>query len=793
MTLPGNSVCIYAEGAQNRAHFDRGIPRYVGEHVRALYAGHRELLHSVLLSPELPLTGNLSWLLGTGLVGWSTDDRRVAARPRSTPLVYHIMSPFELGTSLEVMWPRWARDRRVATVVTLYDLIPLVFEDHYLKDPRLCVEYEARLEFIRQADQVLAISQTTADDAVERLGIGSDRVHVVHAGSTDTFTEMYATADAAWAKLRDRLAAIRPGFMLYVGGFEFRKNLEGLIDAYSMLPAAIRARHQLVIACRIPPDQMDVLSKRAGRAGLLPGELVVTGYVPDAELGALYHTCDLFVFASLYEGSGLPMLEAMACGAPVAASNTSTPPEILGDDEATFNPHEPASIADCLLSVIDSPATLERLAERSRARVRAYTWAQVATESVEAYTRALGRRPRLRSHRARIALVTPWPAERSGIADYNVRLAAELGKQVDVDIVTARPADEYPRPLEQGVRVIGASDYRWLAPLRQHDRVVYCMGNSLFHDHVYELLRQRPGAVVLHDVQLTGFYGWRSGREHPEEPAIALASKVRSMYGARLPAEATDEQPLSWERQLALGIYLTREIQGLAEECFVHSRFASDLLELDRGSLDRGSLVRELPFGMPAPLEGLRERRGAVASPLIVSMGVVNEVKGIASLISAFAIVAAERPAARLVVAGPTDDAESRRWHDYAREHAPGANIEIPGHVDAERYRSLLREADLAIQLRLVANGEASAAIADCLSAGLPTLVTDVGWAGELPSDAVAHVALGIEPAALADRIERLLLDDVSRSDLSAAALRHVSANSFARVAEAYIEALELN
>ena len=792
MSLPSRAVCLYAEGAQNRAHFDRGIPRYVVEHAKALHAHDSEKLHSVLLNPALPLTGNLSWLLGTGLLEWNAEGAHAAHRGgQPAPLVYHIMSPFELGTPVQSMWPIWAQSSKTATVVTLYDLIPLVFAEHYLAEPRLRAEYEARLDLIRLSDQVLAISQTTADDAIEHLGVDADRVHVIHAGSTASFADMYATPDAAWAQLRQRLGDVRPGFMLYVGGFEFRKNLEGLLDGYARLPASIRAVHQLVIACRMLPEQMAWLSERATCAGVAPGQLVLTGYVSDRELGALYHACSLFVFASRYEGSGLPMLEAMSCGAPVAASNTSTSPEILGDEDATFDPHDPGSIAACLSQVITSPEALERLSERSRLRVDAYTWARVAEESFEAYERARACGPRRRVARPRLALVTPWLPERSGISDYSLRLVRELGRHVDVDVVTPLPAARYAVPLEPGVRLFGAGEHEALKHLRQHDRIVYYMGNSPFHGHVYELLRKYPGAVVFHDVQLTGFYGWRSGIERPGDPVAALAARIHSMYGSRVPEEAISRASPSWEQQWALGIYMTREIQGLAEECFVHSRFASDLLGLDRGPLDRRPPVRLLPFGMPPPADAARDEVGP--APLIVSMGVVNEVKGIASLISAFALVATRCPGARLVIAGATDETESRRWNDYASEHAPFADIEIAGHVDAERYATLLREADLAVQLRLVSNGEASAAIADCLAAGLPTLITDIGWAGELPASAVARVPVGIAPAALAERIERLLAHDVQRAALSAAALDHVRASSFANVADAYMEALQLS
>jgi glycosyltransferase involved in cell wall biosynthesis len=792
MILPDRAVSLYAAGAQNWAHFDRGIPRYVVEHARALHRLRPDTLDSVLLNPWLPLTGNFNWLLGTGLLGWGGGQRRTAGRSVSaSPSVYHVMSPFELDTPLDIMWPAWARRSGVATVVTVYDLIPLIFSDHYLSDLQVRVEYKARADLIRHVDGVLAISHSTAQDVVERLGVPAARVHVIHAGATESFGNMYASPDQAWEHLTRHISGIRRGFILYVGGFEFRKNLETLIAGYARLAPVIRAAHQLVIACRMLPEQRQGLQELSGKLGIEPGQLVLTGYVSDAELGALYSACALFVFPSLYEGSGLPILEAMACGAPVAASATSTGPEILGDPEATFDPRSPDSIASCLTEVLQSPSALQRLTARSRDRVARYTWRRVAEESINAYERVLaGSAPR-RVRRRRLALVTPWVPERSGIAQYNLRLAAELGRHADVDVIVDRPVEEYPEPLEAGVRLFCARDFDWVRSVRQPDRIVYCMGNSPFHGYIYELLRRLPGALVLHDVRLTGFYGWFAGVERPEDPVGRLAERIRALYGHRLPPQATEDGAPTWERQLALGIYMTREVQQYAEQCFVHSAFARDILELDRGPGDRSVPVSVLPFGMP---NGVRAQRGtdSGAGPLIISLGYVNEVKGIATLIRAFALLAAEMPTARLVIAGPTDAPESRRWHQYMQEHAPHADIELPGEVSPDRYSELLRTADLAVQLRLISNGEASAALADCLACGLPTVVTDVGWAGELPASAVSRVPLGLTPEQLNHRLRQLLGDAPRRRAISDAALALAGACTFADVAESYLEALGL-
>jgi len=788
VSLPARSLCLDVQGAQNSAHLDRGIPRFIVEHTRAIAQREPAVLHSVLLSPQRPLTGNLNWLLGGGLLAWATGDRRPTRRPRTLPSIYHVMSPFELERPLDELYPGWARSAAVQTVVTLYDLIPLVFEEHYLRDPVMRERYLVRTRIVREADRVLAISRTTAADAVDRLGVDPGRVTVIGAGATSTFAPMYQSRAQAELALSAGLKALRPGFLLYVGGFEFRKNLERLIIAYGRLPEEIRAEHQLAIACRLLPSEAELMREWALRAGVREEQLALTGYVTDAELGALYHACELFVFPSLYEGSGLPILEAMSCGSPVIASRTATGPELLGDLEGTFDPMDPSSIAGCIESVLGSPDMLRRLSERSRRRVEDYTWGHVAERTLEGYEATLAR-PR-RVHRARIALVTPWPPERSGIADYSYRLARELGRRIDVDVVVGDPLSCYAEPLEHGVSLIEASSFGTGHNARQHDRVVYCMGNSSFHRHVYELLRGRPGAVVAHDVRLSGFYGWFAGVEQPGDPTGRLLERIRALYGPRIPDAALASGAPTPEQQSALGIFMTREIQQYAEQLLVHSRFALDVLELDRGIGDRDVPVAVVPFGIPERAARAADHVGE--RPVVISVGVVSEVKGLATLIAAFGTLVESHPRARLVIAGPGEDAELERWRSYAREHTPQADVQVTGHLSEAEFSELVSAADLAVQLRTVSNGEASAAVADCLAAGLPTIVSALGWAAELPAGVVETVPVGAEPHLIATRMQRILSDEAARRSLQARALEHARTHSFRLVAEAYLEALEI-
>jgi glycosyltransferase involved in cell wall biosynthesis len=151
----------------------------------------------------------------------------------------------------------------------------------------------------------------------------------------------------------------------------------------------MRDAHQFVIACNLAPHLRFSLRIFARRLGIESRNLLLTGFVSDRDLAALYRNCELFVFPSLYEGAGLPILEAMTCGAPVASSRTSAMPELLGDLEATFDPADPADIARCIREVFETPGKLDSLRERSRRRGELFTWERVARRTLEGYERAL--------------------------------------------------------------------------------------------------------------------------------------------------------------------------------------------------------------------------------------------------------------------------------------------------------------------------------------------------------------------------------------------------------------------
>src|SRR5439155_15211124 len=248
----------------------------------------------------------------------------------------------------------------------------------YLEDPGLRRRYKARQQLIRAADHVLAISQSTADDIVDRWQIEASRVTPIGGGVAPWFQPPTSRAEAL-DTARDAVAGLEARFVLFNAGMDDRKNIDRLLVAFSQLPEAVRDQYQLVIACAITPSQQNHYEVKARQLGT-HHRLLFTGYVQDATLVLLHQSTELFVFPSVYEGYGLPVAEAMACGAPTIGSAASSVGELL-EPAATFDPRDIPSIAAAIERALTDPAHRAWL-ERQSTRP-APTWAVVADRTVE--------------------------------------------------------------------------------------------------------------------------------------------------------------------------------------------------------------------------------------------------------------------------------------------------------------------------------------------------------------------------------------------------------------------------
>ena len=755
------------QGIQSPAHGERGIARYLTELSRALERWHPESVARYLLDPHLAVPGTVEPLAASGRIAFTNEVSGEGAA------VYHVGSPFEY-IQFERLWPRWAYRSGQRLAVTLYDLIPHLFPEIYLTEPVINAWYRTRLGLIRRADRVLAISEATAHDAIDRLGLPEERVVVVGAGVSERFHPP-RSREGALAELRESQPWLEPGYVLYTGGIEPRKNIDRLLEAYAGLPEVLQARHQLVIVCRVLPQERAVLDAQLRRLGVA-GRVRFPGFVSEEDLLRFYQAAELFVFPALYEGFGLPIAEAIASGTAVIASRSSALTELVTDEEALFDPLETAAIRATLERVLSDDALREQL--RSRHLEERHTWRGVARRTAETYEELAEAGRRATRRRPRIAVVSPLPPQRSGIAEYTSRMLAELVDYCDIDAFVEGDTENIEAP--PGVSVDNISRFETKERVRAgYDSVIFCLGNSEFHAESLALLRRRRSGVVLaHDVRLTGLYSWTHA-SRPDLLPWGFLDSLTSMYGHRVPPGVGKSGWLDYEEADRYGIYMAREAIALADRYLVHSEYAAQVARLDAAPGDAGKVEVLQPL-FPDPEEAPRARPDEAAL-VILSIGLVAPVKQTAKIVEAFAQVSDRHPSAILAVVGPSaSDVETERCSELARALGIEDRVRITGAVNDAEFRGWLERAALAVQLREHSNGETQATISDCLSAGIPTIVTALGSARELPDEAVVKVERNVSAQALGEEISALLSDSARREAMVEAGLRHAAERSFA-------------
>jgi glycosyltransferase involved in cell wall biosynthesis len=282
--------------------------------------------------------------------------------------VMFFTSPNEYGNMYK---KEWFSD--VFTVGILYDLIPLLFPEQCLFDKKYTKDYEDSIEFIKSLDLLLAISESAKNDAIKLLGIPEDKIKVIYAGIDDEFRKL---PKINIQKLKAKYSITDP-FILFAGGIDFKKNIEGLIRAYSKIGKSAINRYQLVIVGNLAQDLVNKFLEIAKNEGA-ENRVLCIGYVPKQDLIELYNIAEMLVFPSLYEGFGLPVIEAMACGTRVITSNCSSLKEIAEGHATLVNPQSIKSISKGLLEVINHPIESLKLAEESIEYALGFTWEKVA-------------------------------------------------------------------------------------------------------------------------------------------------------------------------------------------------------------------------------------------------------------------------------------------------------------------------------------------------------------------------------------------------------------------------------
>ena len=266
-------------------------------------------------------------------------------------------------------------------VVTIHDFI-------YLKIPESRPGFEKSIAVrevihsaIRKADRIIAVSENTKKDIVEFAPESRDKISVIYEAVDPAFKMIQNSELKEAIRKKYRLPQ---EIILFVGSLKRHKNIERLIDAYKRLKEK-GVRHRLVIIGRYRPREDEILKKINSCDALYLGE------VPADDLVMLYNLADLFVLPSLYEGFGLPVLEAMACGLPVVCSNISSLPEVAGDAAHYFNPEETGDMADAMEKVLMDKNIRQRLIDKGLTNIKRFTWDKAALSTFMVYQGVCGK------------------------------------------------------------------------------------------------------------------------------------------------------------------------------------------------------------------------------------------------------------------------------------------------------------------------------------------------------------------------------------------------------------------
>tara|TARA_Y100001968_G_scaffold300640_1_gene312211 strand:+ start:7814 stop:11497 length:3684 start_codon:yes stop_codon:yes gene_type:complete len=262
----------------------------------------------------------------------------------------------------------------------LYDLIPLIQSDLYFRNNPLYESfYKKRINYLLNIDSFLAISSSASRELKDNLPINQNKIYTI---SSACDTNLFQPTQDKFLIEKNRKKPLEK-YILYSGAADPRKNLATLIKAYSKLPTRLILDYKLVLAGKYLPEEVSLIEESISTNSLNRKNILLTGFVSDNELVSLYSHCSLFVFPSLHEGFGLPVLEAMSCGAPVIASNNTSIPEIIGLNDALFDPLNSNEISKLIEKSLTDVGFRNRLILNSKNNHKNFSWRKTATKTMD--------------------------------------------------------------------------------------------------------------------------------------------------------------------------------------------------------------------------------------------------------------------------------------------------------------------------------------------------------------------------------------------------------------------------
>jgi glycosyltransferase involved in cell wall biosynthesis len=675
---------------------------------------------------------------------------------------------------------------KIPTATILYDLIPFIHPSPYLDNPDVKRWYEEKVQYLKKADLLLSISESSRQEAIEYLNIEPNKVVNISTASDSQF-KVVNIPHTIKTEILEKYN-LNHDFLMYTGGIDHRKNIEGLIRAYALLKPDVRAGHQLAIVCSVSDEQRATLSSLVKSQNMDKDEVIFTGYIPENDLIALYNLCKAFIFPSWHEGFGLPVLEAMNCGAPVIVSDKSSLPEVVENVDALFNAKSDVEMSERIKKILADKSFRKKLMHHNQNQIKKFSWDQTAIKVIEAlenhYIANKSRNIIEIEPKRKLAYISPLPPERSGISDYSAELLRSLIKYYDIDVIIEQE-DISDNWISKNCRVHNVDWFKEHSS--EYDRTLYHFGNSHFHQHMFHLIYQYPGTVVLHDFFLSGIVNHMSIYQYAN---TSLQEELYYSHGYK--PFTNKEQNIIWDYPInkrvldhAKGIIVHLSNSKILADKWYGDGFAKNWCEIPllRVSEDKNN-SDEVRSKLNIPKDAF----------VVCSFGLLGMTKQNQKLLDAWMMSELSKDdKSYLIFVGENDAGEyGRKLEKIIQNSTYASRIKITGWVDVDSFKEYLSTTDIAVQLRTLSRGETSASVLDCMNYSIATIVNANGSMSDLDDDTVYKIEDNFTLAELQNALEKLYKDKKLREVIGAKAKECiVKKHSPEKCAREYFEAIE--
>lgn len=679
--------------------------------------------------------------------------------------VFVITSPFDdRGILYKKEW-----FTNIKVVMIVYDIIPYVLQKHYFPHGNGMEWYLERIKMIGWADQIQVISQSVKDDLVSYLDFDENKIEVIWGAVDKRFKEI-EISESTKSELYKKFN-IQKDFIMCTGGDDERKNISGLITAYSQMKPEIKEKYQLVIVCKLSPNALERYTELSKKLNCL-GDVVFTNFVSNEELIQFYNLATIMAFPSLYEGFGLPVVEAWACGTNVLTSNNSSLVQIAGDAAIVVDAKDIKSITKGLEYAL-TDCDKDAMMLRAKKRLELFQWDKVATSSIEGINKLKSSKnvEDKCDGRKKIAMFTPLPPVQSGIADYSMDIVNELINYMDIDIFID---DNYKVECSLDSRIRVFSHSKFEKHKSEYYETVYQVGNSEFHIYMYDYIKKYSGVVVLHDYNMHGvaIHAALVQGKHNYKQFLNYLLEDYEQNEAKAYVNSLKQNTSGYRiYEMELNGFIT----NYAKKIIVHSFESKKKLLMKNYERNVKQIWHYAKVDDKCGDNTLLKRQYGYNEDdiIIAAFGHVHSTKRIIPIIHAFKMIREENENVKLLFVGKLADEIKSAFNSTVKEYGLKDSIKVTGYIEIEDFIQYIDLTDICLNLRYPYNGETSGSLMRIFAKGKCVIVNDVGSFSEFPDDAciklppVEEMTEEEEIDHIYEALNNVINDKVKRDEIS--------------------------